>query len=727
MKQNHLLVLRFFSICVGVCIFNIFSIAQIQIRTITPKQLDSLLPEFASIQSFLKAKTVQVKFLVHNNNTSDTTPYYKKASQGTEIPVAYSIKDGQVKSTTSFNYWAFQLIVPNATELGIRLSSINLSEDAEVYLLNSDNTALAGPIQKNKFNWSKTPHIPISLKTTEKITVVVKELKSQKKEIVSSFSITRLYSDDSGSKNTIFARQQPFTGCMPNIQCFPEKAQISRAVARMRIWNGSSWDGGTGTLISNELGNGRAYFLTAKHCVDLNNDGLIDSFEENQLLSAEFKFQYWILGCSGSLPEPGIYFIGAQIVAQLSSSDMILLELINPPGIGDDVTYAGWNRGSTLPSEDGSFVAHHPDFEHMRGAKTRNVNHWMWDATKWSVFYQYGDQGAATVKGSSGSALLNEYNQVVGTLQQGQVNCGNQSLGDQFEKLEHFWIPTVAQALSPNNLYSIPGIQTYNMEILGDEYIPCSGTITYSVPNFIGCTFTWTVSSNLQIVSGQGTNAIQVQRINNNVTGTIDLVINDSKGGNRSKSITKLVRLTPVITGTYNTCLNRDPLQLTGYDDVCAGETRVYTQQPAVSWTLIFGTPNSWSSTGTNNILRFNINQYDYVTFEATFSNGCQTFTQQYSFGATLEQSFSMYNVYPNPSTSYVRIEQSSENKKANISVKIQQVVVQSYSGRVFIDKKLGDNTFSTTIDVSQLPKDNYLLRVYNGKNWHTQKLIITK
>ncbi len=78
---------------------------------------------------------------------------------------------------------------------------------------------------------------------------------------------------------------------------------------------------------------------------------------------------------------------------------------------------------------------------------------------------------------------------------------------------------------------------------------------------------------------------------------------------------------------------------------------------------------------------------YDYVTFGATFSNGCQTFTQQYSFGATLEQSFSMYNVYPNPSTSYV----------------------------------------TTTIDVSQLPKNNYLLRVYNGKNWHTQKLIITK
>lgn len=514
---------------------------------------------------------------------------------------------------------------------------------------------------------------------------------------------------------------------MPNIQCFPEKAQISRAVARLRISNGGFWRGGTGTLISNELGNGRAYFLTAKHVIDLNKDGSIDSYEVNQLLSSRILFRYWITGCSGSSPESGVEFFGAQIVAQYSSTDMILLELNNPPGIGDNVTYAGWNRGSTLPSENGSFVAHHPEQEHMRGARTRNVNHWMWDATKWSVFYQYGDQGAATSEGSSGSALLNEYNQIVGTLQIGLASCGNQSLGDQYEKLEHFWFPEVAQALSPNNLYSIPGIQTYNMEILGDEYIPCSGTITYSVPNFIGCTFTWSVSNNLQIVSGQGTNAIQVQRVNNNVTGTIDLVINDSKGFNTTKSITKLVRLTPVITGTYNTCLNRDPLQLTGYDDVCAGETRVYTQQPAVSWTLVYGTPNSWSSTGTNNILRFNINQYDYVTFEATFSNGCQTFTQQYSFGATLEQSFSMYNVYPNPSTSYFRIEQSAENKKANISVKIQQVVVQSYSGRVFIDKKLGDNTFSTTIDVSQLPKDNYLLRVYNGKNWHTQKLIITK
>lgn len=726
MKQNHFSVLRFVLTCVGVCIFTIFSSAQIQIQTITPKQLDSLLPEFAGIKPALKSKTIQIKFLVHNNNHSaDTTPYYKELLQGTEIPVAYGIKDGVVKQAANHMYWVFQLQVPNATELGVTLSNMNLSETAEVYLLNNDYSQVAGPIQKNKFNWAKTPHIPFSLKTIEKITLVIKEARSQKKELVSSFAITQILADNTGSINTISAFQSSFTGCMPNIQCFPEKAQISRAVARLRISNAGFWRGGTGTLISNELGNGRAYFLTAKHVVDLNKDGSIDSYEVNQLLSARILFRYWIAGCSGSSPESGVEFFGAQIVAQYGSTDMILLELNNPPGIGDNVTYAGWNRGSTLPSENGSFVAHHPEQEHMRGARTRNVNHWMWDATKWSVFYQYGDQGAATAEGSSGSALLNEYNQIVGTLQMGLASCGNQSLGDQYEKLEHFWFPEVAQALSPNNLYSIPGIQTYNMEILGDEYIPCSGTVTYSVPNFIGCTFTWSVSSNLQIVSGQGTNAIQVQRINNNVTGTIDLVINDSKGFNTTKSITKLVRLTPDIVGTYNTCLNRDPLQLTGYDDVCAGETRVYMQHPVLSWTLVYGNPNSWSTI--NGILRFNINQYDYVTFEATFSNGCQTFTQQYSFGATLEQSFSMYNVYPNPSTSYVRIEQSSENKKANISVKIQQVVVQSYSGRVFIDKKLGDNTFSTTIDVSQLPKDNYLLRVYNGKNWHTQKLIITK
>lgn len=169
MKQNHFSVLRFFLTCVGVCIFNILSIAQIQIRTITPKQLDSLLPEFASIQSSLKPKTVHVKFLVHNNDHSaDTTPYYKMLSQGTEIPVAYGIKDGVVKPTAAQMYWVLQLQVPNATELGVTLSNINLSETAEVYLLNNDYSQVAGPVQKNKFNWSKTPHIPFSVKTAEK-------------------------------------------------------------------------------------------------------------------------------------------------------------------------------------------------------------------------------------------------------------------------------------------------------------------------------------------------------------------------------------------------------------------------------------------------------------------------------------------------------------------------------------------------------------------------------
>lgn len=703
------------------------AITQIPYRSVSDKQIDSILPRFVSSQKELSSKKVSIKFNVHERlQTTDTIPYYKVLKFGTEVLVSFSEKDAVVKILDSIKYSILQLEVPGSTELGITLSNISISDASEIYLLNNDNTIIAGPIRKKNFNWERTPFIRMSVKTVEKIYLVIKEQVTNK-NIPNSFVIPRIFADNSFNDNSINLRSSS-TECMPNVQCFPTKSQISRAVARIEIPDGNTTWRGTGTLISNELGDGRAFFITAKHVLDFNEDDFIDTYEQNQLLSAVFKFQFWNSGCNSTTTEFGIDFLGAVVRIQSLTNDMILIELLNPPGIGDGVTYAGWNRQPTLPLENGSFVAHHPAGEHMRGALTRNVNHYMWDPTRWSVFYRYGEEGAATTGGSSGAALFNESNQVVGTLFKGLSRCGSQSLGDQYEKFEQFWYAGMGYYLSPSNWMSVSGIQTYNMEISGDEHVPCAGTITFSVPPFTGCTFNWTVSPNLQIISGFGTNTIQVQRLNNSsTTGSVQIVINDSKGYNTSETITKLLTLIPPINGLYNTCSNRDPIILSDYNAVCGGETKVYMDEDVLSWSLIYGTPNSWSTFNPSNDLKFNINQNDYVIFELTATDGCQVFTRPYVFEATQEQSFRIFQVYPNPASSIIKIEQSQESKKENLLVEIKQIVIQNYSGKVFVDKKFESKTITTNIDVSSLPKDNYIVRIYNGKRWYTEKLIINK
>ncbi len=137
----------------------------------------------------------------------------------------------------------------------------------------------------------------------------------------------------------------------------------AKAVARFSINGGQ----GTGTLINNEANNGRAYFLTAFHVVDRNKNGVLDASEINALSTATFRFEFWRTNCNGNNSiANGIGFSGAILRASWKYTDMVLLELMNPPGIGDCVNYAGWTRQTGAPANNTGFVIHHPQGDDMR-------------------------------------------------------------------------------------------------------------------------------------------------------------------------------------------------------------------------------------------------------------------------------------------------------------------------------------------------------------------------
>lgn len=109
------------------------------------------------------------------------------------------------------------------------------------------------------------------------------------------------------------------------------------------------------------------------------------------------------------------------------------------------------------------------------------------------------------------------------------------------------------------SLYGKPAIS-------GSNYMPCSGTVTFSLPAAIPSA-TWSVSSNLQIVSGQGTGTITVTRSGSGSTtsGTITANIGGaivSLNVNLNLSVTNISGSTNVKTGQGNSYIANPELAI---------------------------------------------------------------------------------------------------------------------------------------------------------------------
>ena len=90
---------------------------------------------------------------------------------------------------------------------------------------------------------------------------------------------------------------------------------------------------------------------------------------------------------------------------------------------------------------------------------------------------------------------------------------------NKYPLMQHAWNDTP---------YGTTNLKYYvSTKINGDASPLCSGTRSFSVQNITGATYIWSINSALQIVSGQGTSQIVVQRnSSNNGVGTIQVQIN---------------------------------------------------------------------------------------------------------------------------------------------------------------------------------------------------------
>ncbi|MDR1347929.1 MAG: M4 family metallopeptidase [Prevotellaceae bacterium] len=284
--------------------------------------------------------------------------------------------------------------------------------------------------------------------------------------------------------------------------------------------------------------------------------------------------------------------------------------------------------------------------------------------------------------------------------------------------------------------------------ISGLDFVPCTGTVTYT-SNVNG---TWTVSSNLQIVSGQGTNSITVQKVSSNTTVVryATVSIND---------ITKNILIgSPKVTSIDG-------------PGVAGGGLYYFSPNPyypaatySTNW-YIYATDGSGTA---NFTITQNINNYLGVRFTkpgtymilCAYSNACATSSEMpvyitltvtqndlmptYSTGSGNDSigidgsSSSVWSsAYPNPANNELIIARTEDDSSIAISAlntqsvkgKTSEVRVLLYShstARLVYNKIHQSSEKQIRIDVSKLPDGIYHLNmIENGEKVKEQTVIV--
>lgn len=179
----------------------------------------------------------------------------------------------------------------------------------------------------------------------------------------------------------------------------------------------------TGNLVNNVRADDRPYILSAFHC----QDGFTPLFD-----FWRFDFNYESADCNNSIDEPAYQsMLGCAQRAGRQENDFLLLELDDPVPANYDVHFLGWNRSISNPTD--ATMIHHPRGDIKKIAATDQSIRVFTGPIEWSNnvttpagnhFEVRWTDGAFSI-GSSGAALLDQQQRIIGQLHGGNNSCND--------------------------------------------------------------------------------------------------------------------------------------------------------------------------------------------------------------------------------------------------------------------------------------------------------------
>ncbi len=418
--------------------------------------------------------------------------------------------------------WALTIRSDGALSINLIFDDFFLTEGAEFNIFNANKTMRFGPVTTE--NSRKSRKLSTDIIEGSEITLILIEPKSSENP-QSYLSISKVVHG-----YTTACNGETYLDCHINASCtLADGLEDEKyAVARIIVHSGQGCC--SGVLINNACNDLTPYFLTAFHCIDFDYDRDMDPNEEEDIEDWVFRYQYISPNCTPtSQPSSWVTYSGAQFIAQNDETDFLLVRMENQPTASTGLKYAGWSIDDEFSFQnEGTTSLHHPagaviKFSSDYHEPVENINGHQFCYTEYDCFIMVAgtlweiDIDAGAIEwGSSGGPLFDPDNRIIGQLVGGNIRCpiepasygriseswDRSATND--EQLE-YWLDPEELSVTETNTISIPYIS-------GDDLVCYSPNKTFTLNNrATGTTVTWTKSSNLSYVSGQGTDSYTVR------------------------------------------------------------------------------------------------------------------------------------------------------------------------------------------------------------------------
>ena len=356
---------------------------------------------------------------------------------GFAFDVEYTLDDGLWQDVEDGRVWTIKIVSSGALSLNFILDNFSLPQGGTLEIVNKECDVLYGPVFNDAI--PSSGHFLTDLIKGDEAIFFLYEPKEYKGQ--SSLSIRRIIH---GYKMCDFNESDGLrtsSSCNIDVACYPQYNKESKSVGRVLLSGGTSFC--SGSLMMTTDMSFKPYFLTAFHCIDDSEDGVISSDEENAVHSWLFKFNYKKMSCNGNTLATSYSYNGAILKAAWINTDFALVEITSNLSSNPNLVWLGWDNSNNVPTS--GIGIHHPRGDVMKiSIENDTLQNCMWSGdygtneyNHWLVNYDYG----IAEGGSSGSPLLNQNKRVVGQLHGGlQYNDPCLQTIRKYGKFNESWI-----------------------------------------------------------------------------------------------------------------------------------------------------------------------------------------------------------------------------------------------------------------------------------------------
>lgn len=675
------------------------------------------------------------------------------------IPVSIDLDIAKLTSWTydnEFAYGKFTIKLNRALSVSINFDRFYLPKNTEIFVYNENGNMITGAITERENNPNKLWGSWVY--QGEFITIEIKTPTAAKNQLLlHSNNVAYGYKEIYKSiKVGGFGQSGP---CNINVIC---PLGIGWEGERNTVSTILSANGGefcTGSLIMNTCATNQPYYLTANHC-----------FNGNSNTSGwRFAFQAWSTTC----PNPGVntngvMYNGATLRARNAASDFCLVELNTTPSTNSGLHYAGWTTSNT-PAQNATGI-HHPSGDLMKISRANNAvtvasfagttnQHWR---SNWSPQNNGAGQivTAITEGGSSGSPLFDQDHRIIGQLHGGPSFCGSTQPWDFYGRFDLSWTGGGTNAtrlsnwLDPSNSGAITTnttnvaallpapIQGAFLPMTGNNVV-CGNSETYTISGLPpGATVVWELYGptagaytvplqNVCTLAASGNQATLTKQMD----GNVNLFATITNCGGVIQYASKPITFgTPSVYYNGGYATNRSYYQpITGTVNLIDGyaiyASLANTTNNTYYWQYNSSQSNpSWYNSGNGHVnITFPRPMYSgsNINFTVNTSNACGSRTDPvvfYYYGPPI-----YYRVSPNPANDVLKIEEIGKpTNKAVAQTNIRVIEIIDKMGILVYRKEFAKGTPNgITIPVGHLRNDFYSIRIFDGKEWKSQKIII--